>query len=179
MEGHSDDLSLRNGSTYRAPITWDAFSEQCNLRFRPPILRNKLGELVKLKQTGSVDDYQRKFEQLSARAGSLTVDQEIEIFLSGLHEYIAVEVELHQPRDLATAMSLARLYERRSNSSSNKFASFQVKRMESVLPRSPFVKRLSPSEIADRISKGLCFNCDERSSQDIVAKALLVGGYEG
>ncbi|OMO61303.1 Retrotransposon gag protein [Corchorus olitorius] len=143
-------------------ITWDAFVKQCNLRFGPPIRRNKLGELVKLKQTESVDDYQRKFEQLSARAGSLTVDQEIEIFLSGLQEYIAVEVELHQPRDLATPMSLAWLYERRSNSSSNKFASSQMKCTESVLSRSPFVKRLSPSEIADRRSKGLCFNCDER-----------------
>ncbi|OMO91438.1 Retrotransposon gag protein [Corchorus capsularis] len=85
-------------------ITWDAFAQQCNLRFGPPIRRNKLGELVKLRQTGSVDDYQQKFVQLAARAGSLTMDQEI-----------AVEVELHQPRDLSTAMSLALLHERRGS----------------------------------------------------------------
>ncbi|OMP00248.1 hypothetical protein COLO4_12801 [Corchorus olitorius] len=45
-------------------------------------------------------------------------------------EYIAVEVELHHPRDLSTAMCLARLYERRGSSS--KLASSQVKHTDTV-----------------------------------------------
>ena len=72
-----------------------------------------MGELSKLQQGGTVEEYQRRFEQLAARAGPLTTEQEVEIFISGLQEYIALEVELHRPRDLLNAMSLARLYERR------------------------------------------------------------------
>lgn len=43
-----------------------------------------LGELSKLHQDGMVDDYQRRFEQLAARASSLTSEQEVLIFISGL-----------------------------------------------------------------------------------------------
>ena len=72
-----------------------------------------MGELAKLKQTGSVADYQIQFEALASRAGTLTQNQKIQLYLSGLLEYIAVKVELHHPLDLATAMSISRLYERK------------------------------------------------------------------
>ncbi|OMO79271.1 reverse transcriptase [Corchorus capsularis] len=115
----------------RPSITWDEFKRQCNLRFGQPVRSNKLGELVKLRQIG------------------------------GLQEYIAVEVELHQPPDLTSAMSLARLYERRGNR--NKSESSSLRRIGSVQPRSsPFVKKLNQAELEDRKARGLCFNCDER-----------------
>lgn len=52
--------------------TWEEFSHQYNIRFGPPICSNKLGELAKLKQIGSVVDYQKKFEFLVPHAGVLT-----------------------------------------------------------------------------------------------------------
>lgn len=61
-----------------------------------------------------MQEYQRQFEQLSSRASSLTGEQEVELFISGSQEHIAIEVEIQRPRDLTTAMGLARLYERRS-----------------------------------------------------------------
>ncbi|KAF2322890.1 hypothetical protein GH714_031839 [Hevea brasiliensis] len=85
--------------------TWEEFKHQCILRFGPPIRSNKLGELAKLKQASSVADYQTKFEIQVSRAGTLTQDQKIQLYLSGLQEYIAVEVELHQPSDLVTAIT--------------------------------------------------------------------------
>lgn len=39
-------------------ITWVKFSEFCTLRFGPPLRSNSFGDLVNLKQTGSVDEYQ-------------------------------------------------------------------------------------------------------------------------
>ena len=60
-----------------------------------------------------MEEYQRRFEQLAARASTLTREQEVEIFISGLKETIAIEVELQHPQDLTSAMSLARLYEPR------------------------------------------------------------------
>ncbi|WMV32036.1 hypothetical protein MTR67_025421 [Solanum verrucosum] len=95
-------------------LSWDDFKRHCNLRFGPPIRSQKLGELAKLCQIGSVADYQETFEQLISRAGTLTQSQKIELYINGgLTDYIAIEVELHNPPDLSTAMSLSRLYERK------------------------------------------------------------------
>ncbi|KAB5529703.1 hypothetical protein DKX38_019784 [Salix brachista] len=88
-------------------------------------------------QMTTVEDYQRKFEQLAARAGPLTTEQELEIFISGLQEYIAIEVELHSPRDLTSAMSLAHLYERRGGLPCEPKAGLQVMVANGEKIRSP------------------------------------------
>ncbi|XP_043817044.1 uncharacterized protein LOC122724910 [Manihot esculenta] len=141
--------------------TWVEFVDQCNLRFGPPIRSNKLGELAKLKQTGTVEDYQTKFEILVSRAGTLGSNQKVQLYISGLQEYIAVEVELHQPKDLATAMSMSRLYERKLYSKS--VAQREVRRPAPLSEHCPgrTIKRLTPDEMDERRKKGLCFNCDE------------------
>ncbi|KAG8660594.1 hypothetical protein MANES_02G178250v8 [Manihot esculenta] len=61
---------------------WDEFTHQCNLHFGPPIRSNKLGELAKLKQIGSVAKYQNHFEALVSRTGTLTQDQKVQLYLS-------------------------------------------------------------------------------------------------
>jgi len=73
--------------------SWDEFKRQCNLCFGKPIRSQKLGELAKLCQIGSVTNYQEKFEQLISRAGTLTQSQKIELYISDLTDYIAIEVE--------------------------------------------------------------------------------------
>nr|GEV99260.1 hypothetical protein [Tanacetum cinerariifolium] len=92
--------------------------------------------------------------------------QEAEIFISGLQDYIAVEVELQQPTGLTSAMSFARLYERCK--SENQLAQ-QVQRVDVSQTNTPssthrpsqYVKRLSRAEIAEQRAKNMCFNCDE------------------
>lgn len=42
---------------------------------------------------------------------------EVVISLSGLRDFIATEVDLHNPHDLTTAINLARLHEWRMNKS--------------------------------------------------------------
>ncbi|KAG6479507.1 hypothetical protein ZIOFF_062973 [Zingiber officinale] len=154
----------------RPHIQWEEFKDQCNLRFGPSIRNNKLGELAKLQQSGSVEDYQRKFEQLAARASSLISEQVVQIFISGLQDHIAVEVELHHPEDLTSAMSFARLYERRSK----RFESTVTPRRTPVLPpKQPFIKRLNRTEMEERRAKGLCFNCDELYIPDHRCKRLF------
>ncbi|GKB12491.1 hypothetical protein Tco_0846414 [Tanacetum coccineum] len=51
--------------------------------------------------------------KLAARTCHLRSEQEMEIFINRLQEYIAMEVELQRPTDLTSAMYYARLYERR------------------------------------------------------------------
>lgn len=75
-------------------MDWEEFKDHCRRRFGSYGSRSKLGELVKLRQTGSVDEYQRQFEKLADRTSHLRLGQEVEIFTSGLQDYIAVEVEL-------------------------------------------------------------------------------------
>lgn len=96
--------------------TLDEFKRQCNFCFGPSIRSQKLGELAKLCQIGSVADYQETFEQLVSRAGTLTQAQKSELYISGLANYIAIEVELHSPSDLAKTMCLSLLHEHKEQS---------------------------------------------------------------
>ncbi|KAF9662444.1 hypothetical protein SADUNF_Sadunf18G0053900 [Salix dunnii] len=158
----------------RPGISWVEFKRQCQLRFGPSLQGNKLGELAKLRQGGTVEEYQRKFEQLAARASHLTTEQEVEIFISGLIEYIAIEVELHQPRDLISAMSLARLYERRSGARRTMPPQLKSPTVISSLPSNQRTfKRLSRGEMDERRAKGLCFNCDEIYNRGHQCKRLF------
>ncbi|KAJ8766111.1 hypothetical protein K2173_020627 [Erythroxylum novogranatense] len=132
---------------------WDEFSQQCNLRFGPPIRSNKLGELAKLRQTGTVADYQNKFEALVSRASTLTQHQKIQLYLSGLQDSIAVEVELQHPKDLVNAMSMSRLYERK------------------LFPRSSPVKDTRRHTFTSDFR--LCFNCYEQFVRGHQCKKLF------
>ncbi|KAK6248100.1 hypothetical protein QUC31_019665 [Theobroma cacao] len=143
--------------------SWDEFKRQCHLRFGPPIRSHKLGELAKLRQSGTVADYQEKFEQLASQASTLTQAQKIELYISGLAEHIAVKVELHNLSDLATAMSISRLYERKGQPTRTPISEVpQSKPPDTPLQhRTRFVKKLTKVDMEERQLKGLCFNCDE------------------
>jgi hypothetical protein len=92
---------------------WRRFCELLDLRFGPPLRANPLGELVACRRTGSVAEYQERFLALLTRAGPLTEDQQIQLFVAGLQEPLSIDVQLQGPHSLETAMSLARSYERR------------------------------------------------------------------
>nr|TKS04049.1 hypothetical protein D5086_0000146040 [Populus alba] len=107
---------------------------------------------------GSVNRGPRAHPQM----GPLTTEQKVEIFISGLQEYIAIEVELHRPRDLISAMSLARLYERRSGAKRFIPAAYKPSsNTSSSSSNQKTFKRLNRTEMDERRAKSLCFNCDE------------------
>lgn len=90
-------------------------------------------------------------------------------------DHIAIEVELHNPLDLATAMSLSRLYERKGQP-------FHLQlldgRRSKTLDFSPpkctrFVRKLTRSEMDERRLKGLSFNCDEVFTRGHQCKKLF------
>lgn len=70
LEGNAQLWFLQLETDMPEP-SWDEFKHYCNLRFGPPIRSQKLGELAKLHQIGSVVDFQEKFEQLVSRASTL------------------------------------------------------------------------------------------------------------
>lgn len=74
---------------------------------------NPLGKLINLKQRGTVEDYQHQFQSLLARAKTVRPDQQVDLFTFGLNDPIRMDVELQDPRNLATIMNLTCAYERR------------------------------------------------------------------
>lgn len=67
-------------------MEWKTFMECCTLRFGPPLQSNSLGKLVNIKQTASIEEYQRQFQRLLARASTIRRDQQIKLFTARLIE---------------------------------------------------------------------------------------------
>lgn len=156
-------------------LTWEV-KEECNIRFGPVLRCTRLGEL--LRQTGSVEEYQRKFVQLLARADSLTKDQEVEFFIAGLQEHIAVEILIHMPSTLTKVMHLARLYDTRTGATRSTHPGVGRRPTNTTLT-GPYIRRLSRVEMEERRAKGLCYNCDELYTQGHKRKKLfLIEGVE-
>ena len=64
--------------------TWQWFVELVNLRFGPPTRSNPLGELIQVRRTGTVAEYQDRFLTFLARCNGVTELQQVAIFTAGL-----------------------------------------------------------------------------------------------
>nr|XP_051211618.1 uncharacterized protein LOC127329116 [Lolium perenne] len=76
---------------------------------RPPIRGNRLAELGRLPFTTSVQDFADRFQTLACHAPGVTARQRTELFVGGLPDHICIDVEMHDPQDLQTAMYYARV----------------------------------------------------------------------
>jgi hypothetical protein len=168
---------------------WRRFTELLNLRFGPPLRSNPLGELAACKRTGSVVEYQERFEARLARAGTLSEAQKVQLFTAGLQPPLSLDVEIHNPQSLAVAMSLARKVELRDQCAApapTPSRTFQrgllpAPPKQLALPAPPpstappptpvapttttdghAIKRLSQAEMEERRRLGLYFNCNEK-----------------
>ena len=91
--------------------TWERFKELLNLRYGPPLRSVPLFELSSCRRTGTVEDYQDRFQALLPRAGRLDEAQRVQLFTGGLLPPLSLQVEQQKPPSLAAAMSLARQFE--------------------------------------------------------------------
>jgi len=98
----------------RGTLTWAEFVKLANNCFGPPLRSNPFGELVQLRRTSTVADYQSQFLTLLARCEEVTETQQIDIFTAGLRNPLRTDVELQKPATLEDAVGLARAYERRT-----------------------------------------------------------------
>lgn len=64
--------------------SWEGFTTDLELRFGPPTYANHQAALFKLRQIGSVMDYQMQFESLSNRVDGLPPSALLNCFISGL-----------------------------------------------------------------------------------------------
>ena len=77
--------------------SWRRFTELLNLRFGPPLRSNPMGELMACRRTGTVAEYQDRFEALLPRAGPLEEVQCIQAFTAGLGPPLSHDVEMQNP----------------------------------------------------------------------------------
>ena len=89
-------------------MNWVNFLEECKIRFGLPISLNPLGELTRLRQVGTAEDYCETFKLLLGRTTGVIPEQSIWHFCMGLINVIRYEVEFARPINLYYVMNLAR-----------------------------------------------------------------------
>jgi hypothetical protein len=158
------------------------FKDLLHLRYGPPLHSNPLHELVSCKRTGTIADYQDRFQALLPHAGRLDEEQRIQLFTRGLQLPLSLDVEVHNPQTLAGAMSLARkleLWEQYTvpapRAATRGLLPAPPQRL--ALPAAPGanppgpntitvegwpIKRLSMAKQEEHRRLGLCYNCDEK-----------------
>ena len=94
--------------------TWERFRDLCRLRFGPPLQGSRLAELGRLPFATTVQEFADRFQALACHAPDVSTRQRAELFVGGLPEHLRVDVEIHRPQDLQTAMYYARAFERRA-----------------------------------------------------------------
>ncbi|MCI02373.1 hypothetical protein A2U01_0023405, partial [Trifolium medium] len=162
------------------------------LRFAPTAYDDPRGKLFKLQQTTTVASYLTEFESLANRIVGLSSPDLLSCFISGLRSELRREVLAQQPTSLNQAAGLARLQEEKlqdllrlaksrpqhpwvppTPSRPNPSPSSSAPLLPTP-PSRPRFRQLSPTEMADRREKGLCFNCDERFSRNHRCKARFL-----
>jgi hypothetical protein len=172
---------------------WHRFKDILQLRFGPPLRSAPLFELAECRRTGTMEEYQNRFQELLSRAGPLEERQRVQLFTGGLLSPLSHGVRIHNPQSLATAMSLARQVELMELDRAPAPAhirpaargvlpppppksapiAFPAPHVPLALPAPPAGvapgrgggRRLSTEEMAERRHLGLCFNCNDKYSR--------------
>ena len=150
-------------------ISWEAFEDEVRARFGPPDSEDFDEALSRVRQTGTLRDYQREFERLGNRVRGWTQKALVGTFMGGLKPEVADGIRMFKPQSVKEAISLAKMRDdqlgrqRRFARPSALQASVPVSN-----PNPPkgstqvAIKRLSWDEMQKRRAQGLCFNCNER-----------------
>ncbi|KAH9648972.1 hypothetical protein KPL70_025802 [Citrus sinensis] len=151
-------------------VTWEVFVEELWARFGPTYCEYFDEALSRVKQIGTLRDYQKEFERLGNRVQGWTQKALVGTFMGGLKLEISEEIRLFRPRTLKEAISLARMRDEQLTRQRRLLRSPIFTRSptaqvtnQRASPTVPF-KRLSWEEMQKRRSQGLCFNCNEKFS---------------
>jgi len=170
---------------------WSSFAKALELRFGPSTYENFQAQLFKLRQYGTVTDYQTQFEKLGNRVIGLPPEALLNCFVSGLIPEIRHELAVQKPYTITQAIGLAKLIEAKLTDSKGRppkpFASTPNSPANSTSngPKTPStlpivarqsspttltntsntkfpIRRLTAAQMQERRAQGLCYNCDEK-----------------
>ena len=149
-------------------MAWENFEEELWARFGPTDCDDFDEALSRIKQMGSLRDYQSDFEKLGNRVRGWTQKALVGTFMGGLKPEIAEGIRMFKPQSLKEAISLARMKDEQTKRHRHFLRPPQVNRTPLTLPstaratpNAPF-RRLPWEEMQKCRAQGLCFNCNER-----------------
>ena len=148
-------------------VTWEIFEEELWARFGPIECKDFDEALSRVRQVGSLRDYQKEFERLGNRVHGWTQKALVGTFMGGLKVEISDAIRMFKPRTLKEAISLARMKDEQLTRQGKFTRPIQSTRTPLTLPppKSSFpapIKRLSWDEMQRRRAQGLCFNCNDK-----------------
>jgi len=92
--------------------SWTVFKERFLQRFRPlAASRMARAAIRSMKQRVKVAGYSQEFQKHMQVIPDMSMADQVESYISGLHSYIALEVDREQPQTLSEAMELAQRIE--------------------------------------------------------------------
>ena len=169
----------------RQAILWEDFVVDVCARFGDELGSHVVEEFNKLKQTGPIEDYLEKFEELKSlmliKNPSLPNDYFVDSFIGGLDDNIKHFAKAFNPKTLPEAVKYARLQEATIQAlkipeKPKHFTPQKVPSHKALLltPNSTGFKAnpthtpntqikpriLTSAERAEKLAKGLCFFCD-------------------
>lgn len=80
---------------------WSTFSRALELRFGPSTYENHQAQLFKLRQTGTVSDYQTAFEKVGNCVLGLPTEALLNCFISGIIPEIRNELAIQRPHSIS------------------------------------------------------------------------------
>ncbi|RZR74099.1 hypothetical protein BHM03_00032151 [Ensete ventricosum] len=99
--------------TYHGVPSWGQFKRELLSRFGPSEYKNINGQLTKIHQTSTVQEYQSRVECLSNRTRDWSEIQLVRKFIEGLNPEIRCEVKARHPRTMIAVVSFASVHERK------------------------------------------------------------------
>ncbi|CAA0840317.1 Unknown protein, partial [Striga hermonthica] len=169
------------------PIRWKDFERELSTCLGNSYYHNHDEALTRIRQTGSVRDYQKEFERLACRVRGWPESALVGAFVGGLRYDLAAEVRLERQETMHKAMEVARRWEDHLAATRRGWADFRVPEPRHVSatvgapsanarppgtfrPPATEVKRLTEEEMAQRREKGLCFRCEEKYTPGLRCK---------
>ncbi|KAL6322878.1 hypothetical protein AAG906_020921 [Vitis piasezkii] len=146
------------------------FEEELWAHFGPSGCEDFDEALSRIKQLGTLRDYQREFEKLGNRVQGWTQKALVGTFMGGLKTEIADGIRMFKPLSLKEVINLARMRDDQL-ARQRRFMRLPLVRTPIALPQDTCVapaipakpiKRLSWEEMQRKRAQGLCFNCNER-----------------
>ncbi|GKV50520.1 hypothetical protein SLEP1_g57222 [Rubroshorea leprosula] len=107
MKWHQSFLEIKGEQVLS---NWEEYVEGLKARFGEKAYEDPMSDLISLKQTGTVEEFQEQFDTLFPRTG-INEKQAVSFFLSGLRREIEISVRMFKPQTLYDAYALARLQE--------------------------------------------------------------------
>jgi hypothetical protein len=177
----------------RRVLSWTNFEDELWARFGPSECEDFDEALLRIRQGGSLRDYQREFEHLGNRVHGWTQRALVGTFMGGLKTKISDGIRMFKPQTLKEAISLARMKDDQL-SRQRRFSRLALSppirsmisppsfnRATSMAPTTP-IRRLTWEEMQRRRAQNLCFNYNDRFTTGHKCREpriLMLEGYDG